>query len=1250
MAHTKIITPGSQDFREPVMTQIKLARGGLRGGDLQAFVKRASVQFVDKLASLRFAPGEVPVHLIAVGATEFYGPNRNGDGFKEATCREFHPTFQKYARWYRNHCFVAGTPVVMGDRTRQPIETILEGTLVATHDGPRKVTNVFCNHYSGTGYRFTVMGVPTSFTATAEHPILILRREDVHCRHKYSRLQPGGCRCHHKPCRGQQLRVVPQYVNAEDVRIDDYMLISQPRCGQRRMRKAFAELVGWIASEGYIGARGSLQFTFSAKNSADIAAVTACLQANDLHVGRTDRDDGLVQLSSCSKEVSAQLRKYVVGTKSDKHLTAAVMTWNPTALRHLLTAYIDGDGCVSRGRRAGLLRIRSSSPQMLYILSDIVRALGLPLNINYDVPPAPMVSPTNGKTYQGRGSGVVAVAAAHADALCIKSRKRHRRMSKRAPAVQLYAGYHLARVQCIDKVQLDEPVYNLEVDGVHQYMANEVLVHNCNKDTTQGRGMVKASAYNDAMHRIELLVALNGTKEAADRNHGLVADEEMEKLAKGEAISVSMACICAGTLVKVRHGFRVIEDIREGDEVLTHLGRYCRVYAVTPTQRDELVHISPKYSGRQVVSATPDHKFWVARWRDIPTCRESAERCKRSQAFRRKHRHELYTYARMIPCGELLPDDLLLMPIPCSSGETCLSARDARLLGYYMAEGSMMHLDGICITCNKQDAVVNEIKALAYDATSIGYDKHTASAQAYNIRVYSPRLAQQCLQLIGRGVRNKRIPQEIYNAPAEFKLEFLAAWFNGDGWQDYKGMHWSTCSRTLSIELQMLLAQLGMPASVCRIDHITDLPDRPRAIPGIEYVVNISNRYTAAFTVRSKAKLVEVVGHGHGHGPFITGNFLAFPIARVRCEKTATTVYDISVRDDETFTAFGYAISNCRVKHDVCSGCGNKAKSRDEYCGPDLCKYGGCRDNLAKTFEDGHTLHVDNPDPVFFDISNVFRPADRIAYTLGRAHYRTKHAEAFEEMAKAAADHQFGVEKRASSSMAARLGITAPLWLYDDGPWADPRIVGQMKIANELINLETKIGGEARNERDRAFLKVVYPAAFDTPTVHKGPIKLAHVVTALAHQKCMLPVLQFITLLTGECTTKTANAADRVAERLPGVYNRLASDPQLEEALRSNPYLPTGAVPTKMAHWALNHAAEWSLDRPRVIERLQLSVLRQPDYSGERREMTKVATVDGTEELAKQYALYQIGFLYNHSADPDAGFLQEMAVRSNFVR
>lgn len=76
---------------------------------------------------------------------------------------------------------------------------------------------------------------------------------------------------------------------------------------------------------------------------------------------------------------------------------------------------------------------------------------------------------------------------------------------------------------------------------------------------------------------------------------------------------------------------------------------------------------------------------------------------------------------------------------------------------------------------------------------------------------------------------------------------------------------------------------------------------------------------------------------------------------------------------------------SCNIDYDVCSGCGNKAKNRSEYCNAKMCKYGGCQSNLNKVAEDGHLLHVDNPHPIWFDLSHITndRQADRIAHAYG---------------------------------------------------------------------------------------------------------------------------------------------------------------------------------------------------------------------------------------------------------------------------
>jgi hypothetical protein len=73
-----------------------------------------------------------------------------------------------------------------------------------------------------------------------------------------------------------------------------------------------------------------------------------------------------------------------------------------------------------------------------------------------------------------------------------------------------------------------------------------------------------------------------------------------------------------------------------------------------------------------------------------------------------------------------------------------------------------------------------------------------------------------------------------------------------------------------------------------------------------------------------------------------------------------------------------------KLAFDQCSGCQHRAPNRDTYCDGPMCKYGGLKKNIGRAFEDGHVLHTSNPNNRFFDISHVYRPADRTAYVLGK--------------------------------------------------------------------------------------------------------------------------------------------------------------------------------------------------------------------------------------------------------------------------
>lgn len=73
-----------------------------------------------------------------------------------------------------------------------------------------------------------------------------------------------------------------------------------------------------------------------------------------------------------------------------------------------------------------------------------------------------------------------------------------------------------------------------------------------------------------------------------------------------------------------------------------------------------------------------------------------------------------------------------------------------------------------------------------------------------------------------------------------------------------------------------------------------------------------------------------------------------------------------------------YVSMGCRVEFDVCSICGNQAKTRAQYC--DCLKF-----NMKGILKDGRQVYSINPGPLrFFDISFVNRPADPTAFALDK--------------------------------------------------------------------------------------------------------------------------------------------------------------------------------------------------------------------------------------------------------------------------
>ncbi len=324
----------------------------------------------------------------------------------------------------------------------------------------------------------------------------------------------------------------------------------------------------------------------------------------------------------------------------------------------------------------------------------------------------------------------------------------------------------------------------------------------------------------------------------------------------------------------------------------------------------------------------------------------------------------------------------------------------------------------------------------------------------------------------------------------------------------------------------------------------------------------------------------------------------------------------------------------CRVPYDECAHCGNKARTREEYCKAAACPAGGCFDNLTRLVKvagDTQMVYVNNDHPTWFDMSKVWRPADRIAYGT-KADYLTKAAADTLEKAAAAG----GVFLGGGAKAAEDLGVTAPLPVLLASDLVLPgqyhaAVREQVKLAHGLALQEERMGGYGISpEVKRAFAAPVQGAIDLSAAGEPGTAKCAEFLAALADETILLPLRDFARL------TKQADHVAGAAQALTGVYGRMVADGSIDRLVAGNPFAVHGKTAGQAARsFAARHKTAFSLEKEALDWRCKLSaVRRQPVPPANSVIWTEKQAADSpeAEELARSYALYKLAALHRIAA------------------
>jgi len=278
----------------------------------------------------------------------------------------------------------------------------------------------------------------------------------------------------------------------------------------------------------------------------------------------------------------------------------------------------------------------------------------------------------------------------------------------------------------------------------------------------------------------------------------------------------------------------------------------------------------------------------------------------------------------------------------------------------------------------------------------------------------------------------------------------------------------------------------------------------------------------------------------------------------------------------------------CKIAHDVCSICENKAKTPREYCWH-------VKEAMGKILDDGRIVGVDNPNSTFFDISRVIRPADRVAYTL-------KTASANGLVGGAALAEELGYSLGYTEAVEASL--TCNIKSAQD----------KKTVLEKLSKMEKRIEGEVRpilmdnqEEVDECVKKL---SAYI-------PVYLDSVMKAMSKEAVVLRPAEFYTLMTGNVLNSLeAKAFNKTA------FNNAIANYSSEELTNSALYEPANlGVGGKIAQLCKELQTYRGVNKP-VLGRIAGTVNQVNDGN-------KFASSPLDSNWAKEYVRYQLEIYRN---------------------
>ena len=414
----------------------------------------------------------------------------------------------------------------------------------------------------------------------------------------------------------------------------------------------------------------------------------------------------------------------------------------------------------------------------------------------------------------------------------------------------------------------------------------------------------------------------------------------------GTRLNGYASCFPAGSLVTTKDGYKNIENIQVGEEVITHLNNLKKVYHIQNKEYSgKFVRINSVATFNDEIKPTEEHRLYGIKCVSSNFIKEKDQKIQRewirADNFRvgdyiklsydnRITEEDASVWDIVGPTlekeGFMLEDGFIKKPLKYDEGgkkqqpdiaNASIYNNDLfRLFGYYLSQGCYVkpkdrkgHLSltfGIKRITDSEDAV--RILTNFGARTTVEFREDNS----ISVQTYSRVLSVLCLELFNTGFDKKLIPEKIMTAKPEHQLHLLAGVIKGDGTAIISGFQILLHNKPLITQLRDIALRLKLSLRVSHRENFKGGFDF--LVPcSATLVINVPGNSELSSIVNKDLQKIRTEISSQGANVLYLEDGAYARVRRLSSYEDTCTVYDLSVEGDASFSVGGLAVHNCCV-------------------------------------------------------------------------------------------------------------------------------------------------------------------------------------------------------------------------------------------------------------------------------------------------------------------------------------------------